>query len=66
MLIIGVVSKDQLMLLRPSKEIKEARIGMMKEFNPLSKTTLSLMMKKRKRRLIPKSIVLGIPPHFPI
>jgi hypothetical protein len=26
---------------------------------------LSLMKKKRKRRLILKSIVLGIPPHFP-
>jgi hypothetical protein len=54
------------MLLRYFQEIKEARIGIVKEFKPLCKITFSLMKKKRKRRLIPKSIVLGISPHFPI
>jgi hypothetical protein len=65
-LITEVPLGDLIMLLKYFQEIKEVGIGMIKEFKPLSKITLSLMKKKRKRRLILKSIVLGIPPHFPI
>jgi hypothetical protein len=64
MMIIGVVSKDQKMLLRSSKETKAIGTEMIKEFKPLSKITLLLMKKERKKSLILKSIVLETPPHF--
>ena len=66
MMITEVPSGDLIILLRYFQYIKEVSIGMIKEFKPLSKIVLSPMKNKRKRRLIPKSIVLGIPPHFPI
>jgi hypothetical protein len=66
MMIKEVPSGYLIMILKYFQEIKEVGIRMIKEFKPLSKITLSLMKKKRKRRLISKSIVLGIPPHFPI
>jgi hypothetical protein len=64
MLIIRVVSKDQTMLLRLSKEIKETGTKMIREFKLLSKITLLLRRKERKKMLILKSIVLETLPHF--
>jgi hypothetical protein len=63
---IRVTSEDQITPPRLSKEIKETEIGMIRGFNPLSKINLLLMKTEREKRLILKSIVLGIPPHFPI
>jgi hypothetical protein len=63
-LIIGVVSKDQTMPLRSSKETKETGTEMIREFMILSKITLLLMKKERKKSLILKYIVLETPPHF--
>jgi hypothetical protein len=61
MLIIGVISEDQIMPLISSKEIKEIGIGMIKKSKPLSKITWLLMKKERKKMMILKSIVLVTP-----
>jgi hypothetical protein len=66
MLKIGVTSENQITPRRLSKEIKEAGIGTIRKSKTLSKITLLLMKKERKKRLILKSIVLETPPHFPI
>ena len=63
-MIIGVVSKDQTMLLGSSKETKEIGTKMIRGFKILSKITLLLKKKERKKSLILKSIVLETPPHF--
>jgi hypothetical protein len=49
MLKIGVTSKDQITPLRSSKEIKEEGTGMIRKSKPLSKITLLLMKKERKK-----------------
>jgi hypothetical protein len=64
MMIIGVASKHQTIPLRSSKKIKETGIGMIIEFKLLSKITLLLMKKERRKMLILKSIVLETLPHF--
>jgi hypothetical protein len=64
MMIIGVISEDQIIPLRSSEEIKEIEIDMIKKSYPLSKITLLLMKKERKKMLILKSIVLVTPPHL--
>jgi hypothetical protein len=63
-LIIGLALKYVRMPLRSSKETKGARIGMIRKFKLLSKITMLLMKKERKKMLILKSIVLETPPHF--
>jgi hypothetical protein len=62
-LITGVISKDQIMPLISSREIKEIGIGMIKKSKPLSKMALLLMKKERKKMQIPRSIVLVTPLH---
>jgi hypothetical protein len=49
MLIIGVILEDPIIPLRSSKEIKEIGIGMIKKYKLLSKITLLLMKKERKK-----------------
>jgi hypothetical protein len=65
MLIIGVVSKDQTMPLRSSKETKETGTEMIREFKILSKITLLLMKKERKKMLDPEIHCLGDTSSFP-
>jgi hypothetical protein len=52
------------MPLKSSKEIKETEIEMIRKFKLLSKITLLLTKKERKKSLTLKFIVLGTPPHF--
>jgi hypothetical protein len=66
MLKIGVNLEDQIIPPRLSKEIKETEIGMIRKSKLLSKITLLLMKKERRKRFILKSISLETPPHFPI
>jgi hypothetical protein len=66
MLKIGVTSEDQITPPRLSKEIKEEEIGMIRESKLLSKITLLLMKKERKKRWTLKSIALETPPYFQI
>jgi hypothetical protein len=63
MLIVEVISEDQIMPPKSSKEIKEIGIGMIKNSKPLSKTTL-LLMKERMTKLILKYIALVTPLHL--
>jgi len=64
-MIIRVTSKDQIMSLRSSKEIKETGIGMIIKFKILSKITFLLMNKERTKMLILKSIFLATSfPHL--
>jgi len=58
-----VILEDQLMPIRSSKEIKEIGIGTIKKSKPLSKI-IWLLMKERKKKMTPKSIVLAIPLHL--
>jgi hypothetical protein len=63
-MIIGVIFEDPIMPLRSSKEIKEIGIGMIKNSKPLSKITLLLRKKERRKELTLKSIVLVTPLHL--
>jgi hypothetical protein len=59
MLIIGVILEDPIIPLRSSKEIKEIGIGMIKKSKPLSKITLLLRKKERRKDVDPEIHCLG-------
>jgi hypothetical protein len=66
MLITKAILEDLIFPLRYSQESLITEKGMIINSRPVSKITLLLMRKERKKTLNLRSIASETPPHFPI